>query len=269
MKYFLLFFLIVTGASAQWIVNDPVNTAVNSAVQAGQAANHIEVMRQWAEQLERLNRQLRQVEELIAVQRRIRDVGGNPSAVGIGRVLRDIGATDLARAYGETLAAARRLANAIESLQRTSDRIYRGLDDRTVLGRPFVRQPQPYLRYAAVERQADNQASVLAETDQRCALLQTEVATALAELDAATTQAEVDKLQARLATLNGQLAYLAARRRDETDKLVTQHLLNENQAEKERQDLLERQIAEERQSLEVIGAWQQAVRVTPTNYTRS
>jgi hypothetical protein len=53
---------------AQWIVNDPVNTAVNAAVQAGQAANHLEVMRRWAEQLEQLNRQLRQLEEQLAVQ---------------------------------------------------------------------------------------------------------------------------------------------------------------------------------------------------------
>ena len=53
-------------ASAQWIVNDPVNTAVNSAVQAGQAANHIEVLRQWAAQLEQLNRQLRELEAQLA-----------------------------------------------------------------------------------------------------------------------------------------------------------------------------------------------------------
>ena len=59
MKHFFLFVLLVAPASAQWIVNDPVNTAVNSAVQAGQAANHIEVLRQWAAQLEQLNRQLR------------------------------------------------------------------------------------------------------------------------------------------------------------------------------------------------------------------
>ena len=57
-------------------------------------------------------------------------------------------------------------------------------------------------------------------------------------------------------------------RRDEADKLQTQQILNENQAAKERQDFLERQLAEERQTLAIVGAWQQSVKVTPTSYTR-
>ena len=87
MKHFLLLVLLAASASAQWIVNDPVNTAVNSAVQAGQAANHIEVLRQWAAQLEQLNRQLRELEAQLAVQQRIRDVMGNPTAAGAGMAL--------------------------------------------------------------------------------------------------------------------------------------------------------------------------------------
>lgn len=268
MKYFILFVLFAAPLCAQWIVNDPVNTAVNTAVQAGQAANHLEVMRQWAEQLEKLNRQLRQLEEQLAVQQRIRDVMGDPEAAGVGLVLRDLGATDLARTYGETLASARRLANAIDSLRRTSDGIYRALDDRTALGRDFLRQEALYRRYAAVERQADNVARVEAETDERTATLQADVAATLERLRAAGTQAEVDKLNGQLAVLHGQLAQVAARRRDQTDKLRAQQILNENQAVKERQDFLEKQLAEEHQSLAVIGAWQESLQVKPTSYTR-
>lgn len=268
MKHFILFVLLGAPLCAQWIVNDPVNTAVNSAVQAGQAANHLEVLRQWAEQLEKLNRQLRQLEQQLAVQQRIRDVIGDPSAAGIGMVLRELGATELARTYGETLAAARRLANAIDSLRRTSDGIYRALDDRTVFGRNFVRQEALYRRYAAVERQVDNLATVQAETDTRTAALQIDVAVTLEQLRAAGTQAEVDKLNGRLVVLHGQLAQVAARRRDEADKLRAQQILNENQAAKERQDFLEKQLAEERQSLAIIGAWQESVQVKPTSYTR-
>ena len=268
MKHVLLFVFLVAPASAQWIVNDPVNTAVNSAVQAGQAANHIEVLRQWAAQLEQLNRQLRELEAQLAVQQRIRDVIGDPTAAGAGMALRDLGAGDLARTYGETLSAARRLANAIDTLRRTSDGIYRQLDNRTALGRDFVRQEPLYRRYAAVERQADNLATVHAETGARSVALQGEIATTLEQLRGAATQAEVDKHNAKLAVLAGQLAHLDAQRRDEADKLQTQQILNENQAAKERQDFLERQLAEERQTLAVVGAWQQAVKVTPTRYTR-
>ena len=84
MKHLVLFVLLFAAARAQWIVNDPVNTAVNSAVQAGQAANHLEILRQWAAQLEQLNRQLRELEAQLAVQQRIRDVMGNPTAAGAG-----------------------------------------------------------------------------------------------------------------------------------------------------------------------------------------
>lgn len=260
--------LLAGSVHAQWIVNDPVNTAVNSAVQAGQAANHIEVLRQWAAHLEQLNRQLRELEAQLAVQRRIRDVMGDPTAAGAGLVLRDLGATDLARTYGETLAATRRLANAIDSLRRTSEGIYRQLDDRTALGRDFARQEPLYRRYAAVERQADNLATVHAETGARTVTLQGEVAATTEQLRMAATQAEVDKHSAKLAVLTGQLAHLDAQRRGEADKLLAQQILNDNQAAKERQDLLEKQLAEERHTLSVVGAWQGAIRVAPTNYTR-
>jgi hypothetical protein len=49
-----------------------------------------------------------------------------------------------------------------------------------------------------------------------------------------------------------------AQRRDEEGKLRAQQILNENQAAKERQDYLEKQLAEERQTLGVVGAWQEA-----------
>ena len=268
MKHLVLFVLLVAAARAQWIVNDPVNTAVNSAVQAGQAANHLEILRQWATQLEQLNRQLRELESQLAVQQRMRDVMGDPTAAGAGMTLRDLGATDLAHTYGDTLSTIRRLANAVDSLQRTADGIYQKLDDRTALGRGFTRQEPLYRRYAAVESQADNLAAVQAETGARSVALQGEIAATLEQLRSASTQAEVDKLNAKLAVLAGQLAHLDAQRRDEADKLQTQQILNENQAAKERQDFLEKQIAEERQTLAVVGAWQQAVKMTPTNYVR-
>jgi len=268
MKYFLSFLLLTAPLCAQWIVNDPVNTAVNSAVQAGQAANHIEVLRQWAAQLENLNRQLRQLEEQLAVQRRIREVLGDPQSAGAQILLHDLGMNDLARTYGETLQATRRLSSAINSLRRTADGIYREIDDRTVLGRGFARNEPLYRRYAVVERQADNLSEVHAATDTRAVALQADLAHTLEQLRSASTQAETDKLNATILALSGQLAHLGTQRRDEADKLLAAQILNENQAAKERQDLLEKQQAEERDSLAVMNAWQRSIVLTPTNYTR-
>jgi hypothetical protein len=267
-KTLLLLALLAPAAFAQWIVNDPINTVINTGIQSAQIANHVEILRQWATQLEALNRQIREMQDQLAVQRRIRDVLGDPTAAGAQVVLRDLGATDLSRSYGETMQAVQRLANAASSLRRTAEGIFTSLDDRTVLNREFTRQEPRYRRYATVERQADNYATVLAETEPRTVALQTDVANTLAAMRAAPTQAEVDKLGVKVAALNGQLAQLAARRRDEAEKLQAQQILNENQAAKERQDLLEKQIAEERHTLGIVNAWQQSVQITPTTYTR-
>jgi hypothetical protein len=269
MKILLILFSVafVPAAFGQWLVNDPINTAVNTAIQSAQASSHLEVLRQWAEQLEKLNRQIRQLEEQLAEQRRIREVLGNPSAAGAQVILDRFAPAELARSYGETLRAVRRVADATASLRRTAEGIYQQLDDRTVLGREFTRQADAYRRYAAVDRQADHTATVFDETTARTQALQADLAATLVALRSASTQAEVDKLNVKVAAVNGQLALLAAQRRDETEKLQAQQIQNENQAAKERQDFLEKQIADERQSLDAANAWQRSIRLTAGTYT--
>jgi TolA-binding protein len=268
MRIWSAFLCVATSASAQFIVHDPVNTAVNAAVQAGQAANHVEILREWAAQLEQLDRQLRQLEDQLAVQRRIRATLGDPAAAGATMTLSQLGNADLARSYGETLAAVRRLADAADSLRRTADGIFRPLEDRTVFGRDFARTNAPYRRYAAVEHQADAVADVQSETSTRGSVLQAELAATLEQLRRAGTQAEVDKLQGKIAALNGQLLHIDNVRRDEADKLRVARILNENQAEKEKQDFLEKQLVEEQQTLEAVGVWQASLKLTATDYTR-
>ncbi len=267
-KYALIFVLFAPAVFGQWIVNDPVNTAVNIGIQSAQAANHLEVLRQWAAQLEGLNRQIRQLEDQLAEQRRIREVIGDPSLAGSQMVIDKLAPDDLARTYGETLRTVRRLADATASLRRTAEGIYGELEDRTALKQSFTRQTATYRRYAAVDQQAENAARVFDETTTRQTELQSDLAGTLAALKSATTQAEVDKFNAKIAALNGQLAMIAAQRRDEADKLQAQQIQNENQAAKERQDLLEKQIAEERQSLGLVNDWQRSLRIAPSAYTR-
>lgn len=260
--------LAAPAAFGQWIVNDPVNTTVNIGIQTAQAANHVETLQQWASQLEKLNRQIRQLEDQLSEQRRIREVMGNPTLAGSQMVMDKLAPDDLARAYGETLRAVRRLADASASLRRTAEGIYGELDDRTTLNRSFTRQTAAYRRYAAVDQQAEQLGRVHDETEARRVALQSDLAQTLVAVQAATTQAEVDKLNVKVAALNGQLGVIAAQRRDQSDRLQAQQAENENQATKERQDLIEKQIAEERQTLGAVNAWQRAVRIVPDTYTR-
>ena len=57
MKRLFLFVILTAPLGAQWIVNDPVNTTVALTTQANQIAQHAAILKQWAQQLESLNRQ--------------------------------------------------------------------------------------------------------------------------------------------------------------------------------------------------------------------
>lgn len=263
MKFITLFCLLSSIAFGQWVVNDPVNTAVNTAIQADQKLQHLETLRQWTEQLNRLNDQLRELEEAVRLQRRIRDVLGDPIQAGTELVLRNLGAEELGQTYGETLREVRRLADASNSLRHTAEGIYGPLENRTSLRAPLARHEPLYRRFAAVEQQAAQSTRAQERAATRMAALQNDLAATMTELRTASTAAEVDKLNATIAALNGQLALAAAERANETAKVVVQTNLNINQTAKERQDLLERQVAEERQSLTAMGTWQAGLSISP------
>ena len=264
----LLALSLLSTASAQWIVNDPVNTSVNLGIQSAQMANHVEVLKNWADQLSRLNQQIRQLENQLAEQRRIREVLGNPTLAGSQLVMDRLAPDELARRYGGTLVKIRRLADATTSLQHRADGIYREIDDRTVLNQSFTRQTAPYLRYAAVDAQALASAQVYDETAARQSALQADLGQTLAKLRTAGTQAEVDKLNVKLAALNGQLVAQVNARRDEDAKLRALQIQNENQQAKEALDQREKQVAEEQQTLAIVNPWQRTMQIRPDNYTR-
>lgn len=265
MKKLLLFLALAPAVFAQWTVYDPANHVVNLAIQADQQANHIEILRQWAADLDKLNEQLRQLQAQLEETRTIRDRIGDPVAAGDKVSLTELNNPD--RSFGDTVAALRALANSAESLLNTAHGVFLALDDRTVLNQPFARQSAPYQRYAVIEKHADNFDSVFAQTAEKLVALQRDLSDTLLLLKTAGTQAEVEKHSAKIAALNGQIAATAAQRRDVFEQLQEQQTLNDNQAAKERQDLLEKQIAEERQTFAVVGAWQQGVKLTPTSYT--
>ena len=265
MKKLLLFHGLAPAALGQLVVYDPANHLVDLAIKADQQANHIEVLRQWAADLDKLNEQLRQLQAQLTETRTIRDRIGDPVAAGDKVNLAEL--SDSGRSFGDTVAALRALANSAESLLNTAHGVFLALDDRTVLNQPFTRQSAPYQRYALVEKHADNLDTVFAQTADKLAALQRDLGDTLQLLKTAGTQAEVEKQSAKIAALNGQIAATASQRRDVFEQLQAQQTVNDNQAAKERQDLLEKQIAEERQTFAVVGAWQQGLKLTPTSYT--
>ena len=253
---------------AQWTVHDPVNTAVNAGIQTVQKANHVETLHQWAIQLEKLNRQIRQFEDLLVEQRRIRQVIGDPSLAGVQTVVDKLAPEDFARTYGETWRAIRRINDASQSLQRTAGGIFRELDDLTLLNQSFERHTSTYRPFAVVDAHVENLDHIWGNTAERQVELQSALSDTLAELRGASTQAQVDQLNLKVAVLNGQLNAIESERRRGMDQLSAQHIENLNQAEKERQDLLEKQIHDESQTRDAINTWQRSLRIGPDVYTR-
>jgi hypothetical protein len=267
-KFLLTFLLIFSPLCAQWVVTDPGNQVVNLATQAKQVAAHAEILNQWAQQLEKLNQQIRQAQDLIALQQRVRDILGDPEKAGERLLTGELQDTELGRSFGETLSAARRLARAADTLRNTVDDTYAALDDKTVLGRPFDRDLSFYKRYAVVERQAETVNATQETTAEQMKRLQGDLAETVASLKTAKTQSEVAKLSAVADALRGQIAHLDAVRAEEAAKLNALQVMNQNQAAKERTDLAEKQSADERDAVKAVNDWQKAIKLTPTDYTR-
>ncbi|MBS0661681.1 MAG: hypothetical protein JSR48_00325 [Verrucomicrobia bacterium] len=268
MKKLCLYLVLVTAGFGQWIVHDPVNTAVAVTTQANQLAQHAEILRQWAAEIGRLEQQVRVLQDQLEIARQVRAVAGDPKAAGAGLELGQLGVGDLTQELGRTLAELRARSSAAESLQATADGVFAPLEDRTSLGIAFERQALPYRRFAAVEQAAANLEQVRKQAGERRIALQRAVAAALVRLKDAGTQAEVDKLQGEIAALNGQLAVVEAQERVAAGLLQSQQILNENQAAKETQDLLEKRVVEEQAAIAQLGRWQEGIRLSAGGYGR-
>ena len=268
MKKICLYLFLSTAGFAQWIVNDPVNTTVAITTQVNQISQHAEILHQWAVEIEKLNQQIRFLQDQLEIARTVRDIAGDPKAAAAHVVLDNLGIEELTRELGHTLGALRQLANSAESLKNTADGVFAPLEDRTSLGKTFARRALPYQRYAAVEQVAANLESVRQQTGERRTTLQRELSRTLVRLRSAGTQAEVDKLQGQISALNGQLVVVDGQERLAAGQLQSQQILNENQAAKESQDLLEKQVAEERATLAHLSGWQNGIRFSAGGYGR-
>lgn len=268
MKSLLFLSFGAASAIAQWVVVDPTNQAVNLATQANLQANHVEVLQQWASQLNQLREQLQTLQRQLAEAKRVREVMGDPATAGPAMVMSQLGLAELSRAYGEAAAELRRTVDVVESLRNTAEGIFAPISDSTPLGKNVTRDTRLYRRFAAIEQQAANAETVHALIAAKRELLRHDLADALSRLQQAQTQAEVDKLHANIAALNGQLEELSSRENEANSQLTAQFVRNETQAAKERQDLLEKQIADERQAFTAFGQWQSGLKLAPTSLAR-
>ena len=124
-----------------------------------------------------------------------------------------------------------RLSAHLPRIASLRHRPIRGAD---IDGQVVEHDPLTYRRYAVLDGQRENYQQVVEDSKARELDLQEELATTLAAVKSASTDAEVRKDSAKIEAINGQLATLAAQRRDQADQVVAQKIANDARLEQER-----------------------------------
>ena len=223
--------LLVAAGAAQALAQIPVTDAANLL---NNKLAHLENIAKWTDSIAKLRTQIDQLKQQIDIQSDLRRWAGDPLAAGRRLNLDSLGADDLVREFGRTRESVVYRARSLSSLDHTAHDTYRPLRDPDLDGRPLEHDPLIYRRYAVLEDQQDNFQQVYEESRARERELQEELAATLENVKSASTDAEVRKYSAKVDALNGQLAALAAQRRDQTDQVVSQKIANDSRLEQER-----------------------------------
>mgnify|MGYP000892863544 CR=1 FL=1 len=213
-------------ARAQIPVTDVANLVNNQLA-------HIENIAKWIDSIAQLKTQIDQLRRQIEIQGDIRRWSGDPAAATARIALDQLGAGNLVREYGRARAVIISTAESLASLGGTLQGTYRAIDSVDLEGGALVRDAQAYRRYAVLDAQQENFQSVVTATKERERALQADLAQTLADLKDADTDAEVRKQSAKIEAVNGQLAALAAERRDQADQVAAQKIANDARLEQE------------------------------------
>jgi hypothetical protein len=230
MKTIIALLIMVVGAAgarAQIPVTDVANLVNNEVDQ-------IENMAKWVESIAQLKTQIDQLTQQINIQSDIRKWAGDPGAAGAQLNLSVLGVSTLVQQFGQPHATIVSSVNSTASLGNTSQGIFRPIDVANIDGQQVEHDQLTFRRYSVLDGQQDNYQQVVLDSKNREIELQEELATTLAAVKSASTDAEVRMYSAKIEALNGQLATVAAQRRDQADQVVAQKIANDARMEQER-----------------------------------
>lgn len=196
--------------------------------------SHIENIAKWTDSIAKLRTQIDQLRQQIDIQSDIRRWSGDPLAAAKQIGLDLLGADDLVREFGQARASIVSTANSLSSLDNTAQGIFRPIRGADIDGQVLEHDPLVYRRYSVLDGQQENYQTVFEDSKARELELQDELAATLAAVKSASTDTEVRKYSAKIEVLNGQLATLAAQRRDQSDQVVAQKIANDSRIEQER-----------------------------------
>jgi hypothetical protein len=253
-----LFLLVVVATGARTFAQIPV-TDVASIVQ--QELSTVETLAQWAQSIAQLKTQVNQLNQQISIQSDLRSWTGNPSVAGANVNLAALGVASVTQVYGQIQATLVNVPDSLASLGNTSSGTYRALQDTDLNGNPVQHDAFTYRRYSVLDAEQQNYQQVVSSTNARQQQLQQDLASTLIAMKNATTEAEAQKQSAKVDALNGQLAAIAATRRDEADQVVAQKAANDSRLEEERNAAAELEAQDDYLASQRITAYMQTLKL--------
>jgi uncharacterized membrane-anchored protein YhcB (DUF1043 family) len=207
-------------ARAQWAVIDPAVLA--------QTILEVETT---TEQLDQLKTEVQQL--------------GNPASiipVGSSAIIQSLGQLGVVKDWTDI----RGSATAIAAMNYGGDGLYRVIGEviTNADGLQFKRNPETFRKFDAVVRAAAALEGVMADTDTRRQKVRADIKTTTESLQTASTLADVQKLQATLAAQSAELAAIDREREAAMNWVVTQHISDANDADKQKAATQEERIVD-------------------------
>jgi Tfp pilus assembly protein FimV len=218
--------------------------------------NHSEEIAKWVESIQKLNTQIDQMRQYVQIAETVKGYIGDPlSAAGaIGLDLLDAGS--LGNSVGQLTSELNRTVSGVQALQNDSQGLFSPIQFKTPSGFDLNFQDGDYKSFAALQKQTENVGNVISDTLRKITQLQQDKATTLAQLKTASQQSEVQKLQAKLESIDGEIAALNQQQATAQTQLMAQDIANQNQRTMQAQAATEAANQEMTVSLENYAKWQ-------------
>ena len=229
--------LALPSARAQLIVEDVASIAQDAVNQIVDLGKYIEMVNNQVQQINTMTQELQQVTSYVKAF-------GDPS-----QLLEITGANELMDSLqqsgvGQTIGALQQTASGVESLRNNAQGLYQSIGNIQFGNIELPRNADLYKKFSALENAAGNYATVYEDGVQKGQIYRGRIAGTTSALQAASTDAEAQKLQG---VITGQAAQLEAVQADVANaatNVITQDILNRNDAEKQEQAKIEADTAE-------------------------
>ena len=268
MKYRrLLFSILIFVLSDVFIL--PMAQAQTSVVVVGDPiaqANHSEEIAKWIESIQKLNTQINQFNQTIAIAQGIKNVMGDPASVAGSLNLNLLGSNSLGNSVGLLSSSLNQTANGVQALQYNGQGLYQTVPQLTPGGISVSYNTDALKPFASIQNQTQNLSSVTADTTSRIKQLEQDKAATLAQLQIAATDAETQKLQAKLAAIDGEIASLNGQQSTATNQIIAQDIANRNDRDLKAQAADQAADHEMAVSLENFSQWQKEISPSRTPF---